>query len=65
MHKTLLNHFTVIHPLQSQPTEPIDMQPDSLQGLVSELKYVLCNDKKELLSPRAEAVEQLLKRALH
>lgn len=65
MSKTLLNHFTVIHPLQKQPAERKDMEYDSLQGMVSELKYVLCNTEKELLSPRAEAIEQLLKKALN
>ena len=65
MNKTLLNHFTLIDSLQHETNDMVDVQYDSLPMLVRELKPVLLQAQQELLSPRPEAVEQLLKRALH
>jgi|GEM_PF-5458902 len=64
MSKTLLNHFTVIQPLQSTATDSIAMQDNSLPALVRDLKQVLLQAEHELLSPREEAIEQLLSKAL-
>lgn len=65
MNKTLLKHFTVIHPTQHE-TKGKDMITDeSLHELVIDLKQVLLQAEKELLSPRPEALKQLLQRALH
>jgi hypothetical protein len=65
MNKTLLKHFTIIHPTQHD-TKGKDMITDeSLHELVLDLKHVLLRAEKELLSPRPEAIKQLLQRALH
>lgn len=65
MNKTLLNHFTVIHPLQHETAEQTGMKQESIPDLVRELKSVLKQAEKELLSPRKEAVDELLKKALN
>jgi len=65
MNKTLLNHFTLIDSLQHETPDKVVVQYDSLPMLVRELKHVLVQAEQELLSPRPEAIEQLLKRALH
>lgn len=61
MAKTLLNYFTVIDPLQHEPS----VQQESIADLVRELKPALKQAEKELLSPRQEAIDALLKEALN
>ncbi len=65
MNKTLLNHFTVIQSTQGSSADKMTGQDNSLQGLVRELKQVLLQAEHELLSPRDEAIEQLLSKALN
>jgi hypothetical protein len=65
MNKTLLKHFTVIHPIQHDTGGKDMIRDESLHELVLDLKHVLLQAEKELLSPRSEAIKQLLQRALH
>lgn len=62
MNKTLLNHITVD---QEKATVPIEMKGETIPDLVRELKHALLQAENELLSPRPEAVANLLKKALH
>lgn len=62
MAKTLLNHFTVIDPLQHETSV---QQQESIADLVRELKSALKQAEKELISPRQEAIDALLKKALN
>lgn len=65
MNKTLLNYFTVIHPTHHETIAQTGMKQESISELVRELKSALRQAEKELLSPRKEAVDELLKKALH
>lgn len=65
MNKTLLNHFTVIQPTQHNVTDKLASKDNSLPGLVKDLKHVLLQAERELLSPRQEAIDQLLSKALN
>ena len=64
MNKTLLNHFTVIQPSQHEVPDEATTRDNSLPALVRDLRNVLLQAEQDLLSPRAEAVEQLLSKAL-
>lgn len=63
MSKTLLNHSTVTETLLHEAGET-GFEADTLHSLVCELKPLLQLAERELLSPRPEAVLQLLSRAL-
>lgn len=63
MNKTLLNHFTLIDAQHHEPPTDADMNCDSLTDLVSELRQVLKKAEKELLSPRQQAIDNVLKAA--
>lgn len=65
MNKTLLNHFTVIQPTQNEAIDRLASTDNSLPGLVRDLKHVLIQAERELLSPRQEAIDQLLSKALN
>lgn len=62
MNKTLLNHFTVIQPENVMHDE---MHNESLHELVCDMKHLLLQAEKDLLSPRPDAVKQLLQKALN
>lgn len=63
MNKTLLNHFTLIDAQHHELPTDADMNCDSLTDLVSELRQVLKKAEKELLSPRQQAIDNILKAA--
>lgn len=64
MNKTLLNHFTVISPDHQAAATQKDILGASLHELVSDMQEVLVHAEQELLSPRPEAIKQLLQKAL-
>lgn len=64
MNKTLLNHFTVISPDHQATATQKDILGASLHELVSDMQEVLVQAEQELLSPRPEAIKQLLQKAL-
>lgn len=64
MNKTLLNHFTVISPEYQAAATQKDILGSSLHELVSDMQEVLVQAEQEVLSPRPEAIKQLLQKAL-
>lgn len=66
MNRTLPNNFTVNNLLkQQQDVEEVDMRQETVVDLIYDLKKVLLQAEKELLSPRKEAIDRLLKEALN
>ena len=63
MNKTLLKHFTFIDTPHPHTVHETDMTTESLAELVTDMQEILSLAKQELLSPRPEAISNLLKEA--
>lgn len=64
MSKTLLKQ-SIIPTLQKGAMRQEELQDECLHKLVREMKHVLMQAEQDLLSPRPDAVKQLLHRALN